>query len=131
MSFVTRAHDLVIIDFRFRLYVLMLIIVIVLQIVVVACPHFTGEQKQISPKPYSTPNSAQKMAGDGALVVKVDVEYCGAWGYEPRYDELRNEILNAFPSALVSGKVSGNWFAPTELLFGLYLIWWGPVDGGY
>jgi len=45
------------------------------------------------------------MSGEGPLEIKVDVEYCGAWGYGSRYDELRNEILNAFPSALVSGKV--------------------------
>jgi len=45
------------------------------------------------------------MSGEGPLVVKVDVEYCGAWGYGSRYDELRYEILNAYPSALVSGKV--------------------------
>lgn len=42
---------------------------------------------------------------EGQLVMKVDVEYCGAWGYGSRYDELRYEILNAYPSAVVSGKV--------------------------
>jgi len=46
------------------------------------------------------------MSGDeGQLVIKVDVEYCGAWGYGSRYEELRYEILSAYPSALVSGKV--------------------------
>jgi len=43
--------------------------------------------------------------GDGGLVVKVDVEYCGAWGYRSRFEELRNDILNAYPSAVISGKV--------------------------
>ena len=45
------------------------------------------------------------MSGEGPLVVKVDVEYCGAWGYGSRYEELRHEILSAYPSATVSGKV--------------------------
>jgi len=44
------------------------------------------------------------MSGEG-VAIKVEVEYCGAWGYGSRYEELRYEILNAFPSALVSGKV--------------------------
>jgi len=45
------------------------------------------------------------MSGEGQLVIKVDVEYCGSWGYGSRYEELRYELLTAYPSAVVSGKV--------------------------
>ena len=31
--------------------------------------------------------------------------YSGGWGYAPRYQDLRNQILNAVPGATVSGKV--------------------------
>ena len=36
-------------------------------------------------------------------MVKVDIEYCGSWGYEPRMKELRSAILSAVPSADVEG----------------------------
>jgi len=45
------------------------------------------------------------MSGEGPSEIKVDVEYCGAWGYGSRYDELKRDLLNACPSAIVSGKV--------------------------
>lgn len=38
-------------------------------------------------------------------VVEVEVEYCGAWGYRPKYEELAREIRAAIPDAKVSGKV--------------------------
>jgi hypothetical protein len=34
----------------------------------------------------------------------VHVEYCGAWGYEPRYRALREQILRTVPDATVTGK---------------------------
>jgi len=44
------------------------------------------------------------MSGD-MVSIEVAVEYCGAWGYESRFKDLEKEILNAFPSANVTGKV--------------------------
>lgn len=35
--------------------------------------------------------------------VKVHIEYCGGWGYYPRYEQLRNEILASVPHAAVDG----------------------------
>ena len=37
--------------------------------------------------------------------VEVNVEYCGAWGYEGRYRELRSMIMREIPEAQVNGKV--------------------------
>lgn len=37
--------------------------------------------------------------------VNVEIEYCGGWGYAPRYRELANMILAEIPSANVTGKV--------------------------
>lgn len=36
--------------------------------------------------------------------VNVHVEYCGAWGYEPRFKKLQGLILAAVPGAKVDGK---------------------------
>jgi len=38
-------------------------------------------------------------------MVKVEVEYCGGWGYEPRYEELARLIRARVPSADVTGRV--------------------------
>jgi len=35
--------------------------------------------------------------------VQVDVEYCGGWGYGPRFEKLRRSILEALPNAEVKG----------------------------
>jgi len=35
--------------------------------------------------------------------VQVDVEYCSGWGYESRYEKLRQSILAAYPNAEVIG----------------------------
>ena len=37
--------------------------------------------------------------------VSVEIEYCGGWGYEPRYRELAAEIMQKIPEAQVSGIV--------------------------
>jgi len=37
--------------------------------------------------------------------IKVEIEYCGGWGYGQRYRELSNAILASLPEALVSGFV--------------------------
>jgi len=37
--------------------------------------------------------------------VTVEVEYCGRWGYKPRYEELARLIRAKVPSAQVSGTV--------------------------
>jgi len=37
--------------------------------------------------------------------VTLKVEYCGAWGYEPRYQELARVVKAEFPDAVVSGFV--------------------------
>lgn len=37
--------------------------------------------------------------------VKVHIEYCGGWGYAPRYQDLRRAILAEVPTAEVIGKV--------------------------
>jgi len=37
--------------------------------------------------------------------VKISIEYCGGWGYGPRYRELANAIKAAVPNAQVSGFV--------------------------
>lgn len=37
--------------------------------------------------------------------VQIKVEYCGGWGYEPRYQELKRVVLAEFPEAEVSGFV--------------------------
>jgi len=37
--------------------------------------------------------------------VEVHVEYCGGWGYAPRYRELRKMILREVPAAVVNGNV--------------------------
>lgn len=39
----------------------------------------------------------------GQTPVKVHVEYCGGWGYAPRYEALKKEILAHVPSANVTG----------------------------
>lgn len=36
-------------------------------------------------------------------VVNVHVEYCGAWGYGRRFEELKRVILSKVPSANVTG----------------------------
>jgi len=38
-------------------------------------------------------------------MVKVSVEYCGAWGYAPRYEELAQQIKAKVPQADVTGFV--------------------------
>jgi len=38
-------------------------------------------------------------------MVKVEIEYCGSWGYEPRMEELKAAIGKAVPSADVVGTV--------------------------
>lgn len=40
-----------------------------------------------------------------AAKVEVSVEYCGEWGYAPRYMELADEIKANVPEAEVSGCV--------------------------
>ena len=40
-----------------------------------------------------------------AKAAVVHVEYCGAWGYEPRYESLRQQILKRVPNATVTGQV--------------------------
>lgn len=37
--------------------------------------------------------------------VQIRVEYCGGWGYEPRYQELKQIVVAEFPEAEVSGFV--------------------------
>lgn len=37
--------------------------------------------------------------------MKVEVEYCGAWGYGPRYRELARTITAALPEAQCTGTV--------------------------
>lgn len=39
----------------------------------------------------------------GGKNVQVHVEFCSGWGYGRRYEDLRREILAAFPNADVSG----------------------------
>jgi len=39
--------------------------------------------------------------------MKIEIEYCGAWNYEPRAREAREIILHAKPSAEVSLRRSG------------------------
>lgn len=39
------------------------------------------------------------------MSVKIRVEYCGGWGYEPRYQELKRVVIAEFPEAEVSGFV--------------------------
>jgi len=41
----------------------------------------------------------------GEIAVKVDVEYCGKWGYAPRYEELARLVRAKVPTAEVSGQV--------------------------
>lgn len=38
-------------------------------------------------------------------VVHIRVEYCGQWGYEPRYKKLQQAVAVEFPEAEVSGFV--------------------------
>jgi len=35
----------------------------------------------------------------------VKIEYCGAWGYDRRYEALRSKILQRVPNATVTGEV--------------------------
>lgn len=37
--------------------------------------------------------------------VRINVEYCGSWGYGPRYQELATAVKNVYPDADVSGAV--------------------------
>lgn len=37
--------------------------------------------------------------------VKVHIEYCGGWGYGPRYQELHRAVLAEVPTAEVTGQV--------------------------
>lgn len=37
--------------------------------------------------------------------VQIKVEYCGGWGYEPRYQELKRVVTAEFTDADVSGFV--------------------------
>jgi len=39
------------------------------------------------------------------MSVQIKVEYCGGWGYGPRYEELKRVVLQEFPEADVSGFV--------------------------
>lgn len=39
------------------------------------------------------------------MVVTIKVEYCGAWGYAPRFQGLKRDINAKFPDAEVSGFV--------------------------
>lgn len=36
---------------------------------------------------------------------EVHIEYCGGWGYYPRYLELADQIKSEVPEAVVNGKV--------------------------
>jgi len=38
-------------------------------------------------------------------MVKVVIEYCGGWGYGPRYQELAAQITKAVPDAEVTGVI--------------------------
>lgn len=38
-------------------------------------------------------------------MVKVSVEYCGGWGYKPRFEELATVIKTKVPQAEVTGIV--------------------------
>ena len=40
-----------------------------------------------------------------ATNVSVEIEYCGGWGYGPRYEELAALIKQKVPEALISGTV--------------------------
>ena len=40
--------------------------------------------------------------------VAVEVEYCGGWGYGPRYEELAAKIMQHVPEAQVTGFVGRN-----------------------
>jgi len=44
-------------------------------------------------------------SSDKTAPVRVSIEYCDGWGYEPRYRELAQNILSAVPDALVDGFV--------------------------
>ena len=37
--------------------------------------------------------------------IEINIEYCGAWGYEGRFRELRSMILREVPEAQVEGRV--------------------------
>jgi len=39
------------------------------------------------------------------MAVKVYVEYCGIWGYAPRFKDLQKKILAVVPEAVVNGAV--------------------------
>ena len=39
------------------------------------------------------------------MKVKVNIEYCGGWGYAPRAFQLRDEILEGAPDANVTCEV--------------------------
>ena len=39
------------------------------------------------------------------IPVLVEIEYCGGWGYGPRYEELAALIKQKVPEALISGTV--------------------------
>jgi len=47
--------------------------------------------------------------------VNVRVEYCGGWGYEPRYRELARVVTEEFPDAEVSGFVGRSGSFEIEL----------------
>ena len=40
--------------------------------------------------------------------MKVEVEYCGRWGYAPRYQELARTIKSSLPDAECVGNVGRN-----------------------
>ena len=39
------------------------------------------------------------------MAVKVYIEYCGIWGYAPRFKQLQKKILAVVPEAVVNGAV--------------------------
>lgn len=42
------------------------------------------------------------------MAVEVSIEYCGGWGFEPRYLELAEHIRSAVPGAKIDGFVGRN-----------------------
>lgn len=43
------------------------------------------------------------------MVVKIHIIYCGAWGYEPKYRQLRERLLKQFKDGLeITGEPTPN-----------------------
>lgn len=63
------------------------------------------------------------------MVVEIKVEYCGAWGYAPRFQEMKRKINAKFPDVVVSGSVGRR--GSYEVVMNDHLVFSKLETGGF